>query len=57
MGHGLEVKVVAEGVESSEQAAYLRSRGCQGAQGYHYGRPMRSADFIQLMRGGPVFDN
>jgi len=56
MGHGLEVKVVAEGVESSEQAVYLKSRGCQGAQGYYYGRPMRSEEFIQLMRGGPLFD-
>jgi diguanylate cyclase (GGDEF)-like protein/PAS domain S-box-containing protein len=56
MGHGLEVKVVAEGVESSEQAAYLKSRGCQGAQGYHYGRPMNSEAFIQLLRSGPVFD-
>ncbi|HEY5094099.1 MAG TPA: EAL domain-containing protein [Candidatus Eremiobacteraceae bacterium] len=56
MGHGLEVKVVAEGVESAEQAAYLKSRGCQGAQGYHYGRPMRSEDFVALMRSGPVFD-
>jgi EAL domain-containing protein (putative c-di-GMP-specific phosphodiesterase class I) len=56
MGHGLDVKVVAEGVESSEQAAYLKSRGCQGAQGYHYGRPMNSEAFIQLLRSGPVFD-
>jgi diguanylate cyclase (GGDEF)-like protein/PAS domain S-box-containing protein len=56
MGHGLDVKVVAEGVESTEQANYLRSRGCQGAQGFHYGRPMRSDDFIQLMRSGPMFD-
>ena len=56
MGHGLEVKVVAEGVESSEQATYLKSRGCQGAQGYHYGRPMRSLEFIAMMRGGPIFD-
>ena len=56
MGHGLEVKVVAEGVESSEQATYLKSRGCQGAQGYHYGRPMNSEAFIQLLRSGPVFD-
>ena len=56
MGHGLEVKVVAEGVESGEQSTYLKSRGCHGAQGYYYGRPMRSEDFIQLMRSGPLFD-
>lgn len=55
MGHGLEVKVVAEGVESAEQAEYLKSRGCQGAQGYYYGKPMRSEEFIALLRtGGPA---
>jgi diguanylate cyclase (GGDEF)-like protein/PAS domain S-box-containing protein len=52
MGHGLDVKVVAEGVESAEQAAYLKSRGCHGAQGFHYGRPMRSEDFLKLLQRG-----
>lgn len=36
----LDQQVVAEGVESAEQAALLQSYGCQTAQGYFYGKPM-----------------
>ncbi|MEZ0495349.1 putative bifunctional diguanylate cyclase/phosphodiesterase [Sphingomonas sp. IW22] len=35
----LNIKVVAEGVENTEQADYLIARGCNFAQGYLYGRP------------------
>ncbi len=33
---GLQLKVVAEGAETEEQAAYLRERRCGGAQGYYF---------------------
>lgn len=36
MGHSLELKVVAEGVEQPEQAAFLRSLGCDESQGFFY---------------------
>jgi diguanylate cyclase (GGDEF)-like protein/PAS domain S-box-containing protein len=36
----LGIAVVAEGVETAEQAAYLLTRGCSHAQGYLFGRPM-----------------
>jgi EAL domain-containing protein (putative c-di-GMP-specific phosphodiesterase class I) len=39
MGHGLGMRVVAEGVETGEQLAILRSLGCDAIQGYHTGRP------------------
>lgn len=39
MGRALKLQVVAEGVETPEQAAWLRSRGCSHAQGYLYGEP------------------
>lgn len=41
-------QVVAEGVETEEQAAFLRSHGCQVVQGYLYGKPMPVADFERL---------
>jgi Amt family ammonium transporter len=39
LGKGLGIEVVAEGVETAEQAALLRSLGCQRAQGYLFSRP------------------
>jgi diguanylate cyclase (GGDEF)-like protein len=40
MGHGLGLKVVAEGIESESAATLLREFGCDVAQGYLYARPM-----------------
>ena len=40
LGHGLGLRVVAEGVETAEQLAYLRHMGCDYAQGYFYSPPV-----------------
>lgn len=40
LAKALELRVVAEGVETAEQAAFLRDVGCWVGQGYLYGRPM-----------------
>jgi EAL domain-containing protein (putative c-di-GMP-specific phosphodiesterase class I) len=45
----LNLGSVAEGVETAQQAAYLRLRGCRAAQGYLFGRPMPVADFENLL--------
>ena len=50
MAHQLDLEVVAEGVESDAQAAYLRAHGCDVLQGYLYGRPQAAGDFGQLLR-------
>ena len=49
MGHSLEVGIVAEGVETAEQALFLRDHGCDEAQGYHLGRPLKEDDFEALL--------
>ncbi len=41
LGRSLEVPVLAEGLESEEQLRLLRSEGCDEAQGYLWGRPVR----------------
>lgn len=40
LGQGLQLCVIAEGVEHESQAEFLRTIGCELAQGYYYGRPM-----------------
>ncbi len=46
----LGVKSVAEGVETPEQAAWLREAGCMMMQGYLYARPMNQAQLINWMK-------
>lgn len=45
LGQALRVCVVAEGVETEDQAAFLRRRNCEDAQGYLFGRPMPFDEF------------
>lgn len=45
MTHGLGLKVIAEGVETEEQAAFLKRHGCGLFQGYYFGRPMIKREF------------
>jgi diguanylate cyclase (GGDEF)-like protein len=49
LAHGLGIGVVAEGVETAEQASLLREMGCDMAQGYFYARPLSSAAFDQWL--------
>ncbi len=45
MAHELGMKVVAEGIEFSEQAEYIKYNNCENAQGFLFARPMPVAEF------------
>jgi len=40
LGHGLEMSIIAEGVETLDQLAFLAKEGCDGVQGYLLGKPL-----------------
>jgi diguanylate cyclase (GGDEF)-like protein/PAS domain S-box-containing protein len=48
----LDLEVIAEGVETADQAAFLRGCGCGVAQGYLYGRPMPIAQACRALLDG-----
>jgi len=45
LGHGLDMKVVAEGVESKEQKDCLKEMHCDMIQGFYYSKPLKQEDF------------
>jgi diguanylate cyclase (GGDEF)-like protein len=49
MAHSLDLAVVAEGVESEEQVAYLGRRRCDQIQGYYFSRPLPAGRFEGLL--------
>jgi EAL domain-containing protein (putative c-di-GMP-specific phosphodiesterase class I) len=50
LGHRLDLKVIAEGVESEEQLAFLRENNCDEVQGYHLSRPIPPVEVEALLR-------
>jgi diguanylate cyclase (GGDEF)-like protein/PAS domain S-box-containing protein len=50
MSHGLNIKVVAEGVETEEQLRFLLRRKCDEAQGYFIARPLAPEEFCEAVR-------
>lgn len=50
LAHSLGLSIVAEGVETAEQLAFLRAHDCDIAQGYFYARPMPAADVAEFIR-------
>jgi EAL domain-containing protein (putative c-di-GMP-specific phosphodiesterase class I) len=51
MGKTLSLTVVAEGVETSEQQAFLSERSCDEMQGFYFSKPIAPEDFADLLRG------
>jgi diguanylate cyclase (GGDEF)-like protein/PAS domain S-box-containing protein len=54
MGHNLGLEVIAEGVETTAQAAALLDQHCEAAQGYLYSKPLTAAEFAGYLRSRPL---
>jgi diguanylate cyclase (GGDEF)-like protein/PAS domain S-box-containing protein len=50
MAHNLDLQVIAEGVESHVQAAFLKAEKCEEVQGYLYAKPMPTQEFEAFLR-------
>ncbi len=50
LGRGLDMKVLAEGVEEAEEVETLLQMGCSLFQGYYFARPMPAATFLETIR-------
>ncbi len=49
LGESLHMNVVAEGVETGEQLAFLREHSCPVGQGFYFGRPVCAGELAQLL--------
>jgi EAL domain-containing protein (putative c-di-GMP-specific phosphodiesterase class I) len=49
MGKSLGLRIIAEGVEKTEQATFLKRLGCQDAQGYLFSKPLAAAALWDLL--------
>ena len=50
LGQRLDLRVIAEGVETDQQLDFLRENGCDEVQGYRFGKPMRSQAIEELIK-------
>lgn len=51
LGRSLGLRVIAEGVETAEQVAFLRQEGCHEAQGYYFSKPVSADRAAEILAG------
>ena len=49
MAQNLDLKIIAEGVETENQVTFLDALGCQTGQGYLFSKPVSAEDFVNLL--------
>jgi diguanylate cyclase (GGDEF)-like protein/PAS domain S-box-containing protein len=52
LAKGLNLQVIAEGVETQAQLDFCREKGCDGIQGFYFSKPLTCEDFISLLKSG-----
>ncbi|WP_084617881.1 sensor domain-containing protein [Cellvibrio sp. OA-2007] len=57
MGRTLSLTVIAEGVETQEQEAFLRDHACDQSQGYYFSKPISPEDFVSFMKAQAASTN
>lgn len=50
LGHSLDLKVIAEGVETRDHETFLINQGCDEVQGYRYSKPVAADKFVEFMK-------
>ncbi len=56
LGHGLDMSIVAEGVETVDQLAFLAHEGCDGVQGYLLGKPLPIGQYAGLVGRAEIME-
>jgi diguanylate cyclase (GGDEF)-like protein len=55
MGRSLNLRIIAEGVETQQELAFLQAHQCDEAQGYYFSRPVPPQQFAKLLESGLTF--
>lgn len=57
LGQNLHLRVIAEGVETDDQVAFLRKNNCDEMQGYHFSKPVSALGIAKLLHTASVADD
>ena len=53
----LQMRTVAEGVETAEQVSFLQQRGVSFMQGYYFSKPLKIDDFVAFCQANSVYNS